>query len=279
MSTTPGRRLEGKVAFITGAARGQGRSHAVGFAREGADVVLFDACKPIETVAYEMPTEDELAETVDLVNAAGGRAVAVVGDVREAKAVKDAVDLGFETFGRLDVVAANAGICTYGALWEISEDDWAQMLAVNLTGVWHTVRAAVPHMIEQGEGGSIIATSSCAGLKGFGYAGHYTAAKHGVVGMMKTLAIELAPHLIRANIVCPFSVGTGMILNQPTYELMSPDNPTIEASAEAFQALCTLPIPWMEEQDVTNLYLFLASDESRYMTGLALPVDAGFMLR
>jgi SDR family mycofactocin-dependent oxidoreductase len=279
MSATPGRRLEGKVAFITGAARGQGRSHAVGFAREGADVVLFDACKPIETVAYEMPTEDDLAETVDLVKEVGGRAIAVVGDVREAKAVREAVELGFETFGRLDVVAANAGICTYGALWEISEDDWSQMLAVNLTGVWHTIRAAVPHMIKQGEGGSIIATSSCAGLKGFGHAGHYTAAKHGVVGMMKTLAIELAPHMIRSNIVCPFSVGTGMILNQPTYELMSPDNPTIEAAGEAFQALCTLPIPWMEEQDVTNLYLFLASDESRYMTGLALPVDAGFMLR
>jgi SDR family mycofactocin-dependent oxidoreductase len=274
------RRLEGKVAFITGGARGQGRSHAVGFAREGADVVLLDACSPIESVPYPMPSEDDLAETVALVERAGARAVATVGDVRDAAAVRDAVDRGLEAFGHIDIVAANAGIVSYGPLWEITEDAWNEMLAVNVTGVWQTIRATVPHMIERGQGGSVIATSSCAGLKGFGFAGHYSAAKHAVVGMIRSLAIEIAPHAIRANVVCPFSVGTDMILNEPTYEVMTGGaNPTFEGGREAFQSLNLLPIPWVDTSDVTNLFVFLASDESRYMTGIAIPVDAGFMLR
>lgn len=275
-----GRRLEGKVAFVTGAARGQGRSHAVGFAREGADVVLLDVCSALPTVEYPMPTGDDLAETVRLVEEAGGRAVASVGDVRDAGAVRAAVERGLEAFGRLDVVAANAGISTYGALWEIGEEAWDELLDINAKGVWQTIRATVPHLIEQGTGGSIIATASCAGLKGFGFAGAYSASKHAVVGMVKSVAIELAPHGIRANIVCPFSVGTEMIINQPTFDLMTGgENGTYEAAAEAFQALNLFPIPWIEPADVTNLYLFLASEESRYMTGLAIPVDAGFMSR
>jgi (+)-trans-carveol dehydrogenase len=273
-------RLAGKVALITGAARGQGRSHAVGFAREGADVILIDVCETLPTVGYPMATPEDLDETVRLVEEAGGRAVAATGDVRSAADLKGVLDRGLDAFGHLDVVAANAGISTYGALWETAEEQWDEMLDVNAKGVWQTLKATVPTLIEQGRGGSVIATSSCAGIRGFGYASAYSAAKHAVVGMVKSLAIEIVPHNVRANVVCPFSVGTGMIINQPTYDLMTGGpGGTYEDSAAAFQSMNLFPIPWIETEDVTHLYVFLASDESRYLTGHAIPVDAGFLSR
>jgi NAD(P)-dependent dehydrogenase (short-subunit alcohol dehydrogenase family) len=227
-----------------------------------------------------MSGEEDLAETQRLVEDAGGRAVSVIGDVRDEATVVGAVEEGLEAFGHIDVVAANAGISTYGPLWEFSQEEWDESIAVNLTGVWQTIKAVVPHMIERGQGGSIIATSSCAGLRGFGNASAYSAGKHGVVGLVRSLAIELAPHSIRANVVCPFSVETPMILNEPTYALMTGgQDPTYEAARDVFQSLNLLPIPWVDAQDVTNAYMFLASDESRYITGLALPVDAGYMCK
>jgi (+)-trans-carveol dehydrogenase len=273
-------KLDGKVALVTGAARGQGRSHAVTFAREGADVIITDLCGQLDSVKYGMAVEDDLAETQRAVEETGRRAVSVVADVREPGAMADLVQQGLDAFGRIDVVAANAGISTYGPLWEFSQDEWDEAIGVNLTGVWQTFKAVVPQMIERGEGGSIIATASCAGLRGFGNASAYTASKHGVVGLVRSLAIELAPHSIRVNVVCPFSVETPMILNEATYDLMTGgQDPTYAAARDVFASLNLLPIPWVQPEDVSNAYLFLASDDSRYITGLALPVDAGYMTK
>lgn len=273
-------KLDGKVALITGAARGQGRSHAVTFAREGADVIITDICRQLGSVPYGMSGDDDLATTQRLVEETGRRALSAVADVREAGAMADVVRQGLDAFGHIDIVAANAGISTYGALWEFSQEEWDDAIGVNLTGVWQTFKAVVPSMIERGQGGSIIATASCAGLRAFGFASAYSASKHGVVGLVRSLAIELAPHSIRVNVVCPFSVETPMILNESTYELMTAgQNPTYEAARDAFASMNLLPIPWVQPEDVSNAYLFLASEDSRYITGLALTVDAGYMVK
>jgi (+)-trans-carveol dehydrogenase len=271
-------KLDGKVALITGAARGQGRSHAVTFAREGADVVLTDICAPLPSVPYPLATPDDLEETVRLVQQTGRRAVSREADVRDGAALEQLVADGLEAFGRLDIVCANAGISTMGPAWELTREQWDEMISVCLTGSWETFRATIPTLIAQGEGGSLIATSSCAGLKGFGNCAHYSAAKHGIVGLMKTLAIELGPHNIRANAVCPFSVATPMILNEPTYELMTGGvDPTFAAAKEVFQSLNLLPTPWAEVEDVSAMYLMLACDDGRFITGQALALDAGFL--
>ncbi len=271
----PGR-VEGKVAFITGAARGQGRSHAIRLAEEGADIIAVDICQQLDTVPYAMATPDDLAETVKRVEALDRRIVATQADVRDYGALKGALDAGVAELGRLDIVCANAGIFSF-TTEELYERMWKDMIDVNLTGVWHTTRAAVPHLVEGGRGGSIILTSSTAGLMGFPNFAHYVSAKHGVVGLMRTLALELAPHMIRVNSVHPTSVDTDMIQNKATYELFAPDleNPTREQVGERFQALNALPIKWVEPRDISNAVLFLASDEARYITGVTLPVDAG----
>ncbi len=273
-------RLEGKVALITGAARGQGRSHALTFAREGAaGLILVDVCKQLPTVPYAMASESDLAETARLVTEAGARATAVAADVRSFSEMQAAVERGLEDHGRIDIVGANAGIATYGCAWEVSEEAFRETIDVNLIGTWHTVKAAVPQMIERGEGGSVICTSSCAGLKGFANAIQYSASKFGIIGIVQTLAQELAPHSIRVNAVCPFSVDTDMILNEPTYQLMTGgQNPTYEAAREAFASLVALPTPWAHVEDVSAAYTFLASDESRFVTGHSMTVDAGYLL-
>jgi (+)-trans-carveol dehydrogenase len=270
-------RLEGKVAFITGAARGQGRSHAVRLAQEGADIIAVDIAKQIDSVAYPMATPDDLAETVRQVEALDRRIVATVADVRDYDALKQALDDGVAQLGRLDIVSANAGIASYGPAAELDETTWQDMIDVDLTGVWHAAKAAIPHLINQGRGGSMILTSSTAGLMPIPNAAHYTAAKHGVVGLMRTLALELAPHFIRVNSVHPTSVNTDMVQNEATKRLFLPDveNPTPEQYAEASASLNVLPIPWVEPRDISNAVLFLASDEARYITGITLPVDAG----
>ncbi|MFA1551834.1 mycofactocin-coupled SDR family oxidoreductase [Actinomadura chokoriensis] len=272
-------RMAGKVAFITGAARGQGRSHAVRLAEEGADIIAVDICANIDTVTpyYPLATEEELAETVAQVEALGRRIVARKADVRDLDGLQKAFDDGLAELGRIDTVVANAGIATYGKAWELTAEQWRDMIDVNLTGVFHTARVAIPAMIEAGRGGSIMFTSSIGGLKGVQHVAHYVAAKHGLVGLMRTLANELGPHSIRVNTVHPTNVDTIMIQNPGTYAMFSPGDPepSQEKAMPGFLSLNTLPVPWVESADISNAVLFLASDESRYITGVTLPVDAG----
>ncbi|MFC3961895.1 mycofactocin-coupled SDR family oxidoreductase [Nocardia jiangsuensis] len=276
-------RVEGKVAFITGAARGQGRSHAVQLAREGADIIAVDVCAPVsgtDKIAHSTP--EDLAETVKLVEETGRRIVAAQVDVRDYDALSAAVDAGVEQLGRLDIVVANAGIGNGGeTLDKTSEQDWNTMIDINLSGVWKSVKAAVPHLLAGERGGSIILTSSVGGLKAYPNTGHYIAAKHGVVGLMRTFAVELGQHSIRVNSVHPTNVNTPMFMNENTMKMFRPDleNPGVEDFRVVAQFMHVLPIGWVEPEDISNAVLFLASDESRYVTGLPLTVDGGSMLK
>ncbi|HWG64334.1 MAG TPA: mycofactocin-coupled SDR family oxidoreductase [Streptosporangiaceae bacterium] len=276
----PGR-VEGKVAFITGAARGQGRSHAIRLAQEGADIIAVDLAAQVDSVPYPMSTPDDLAETVKEVEALDRRIVATQADVRDFGALKAAVDDGVAQLGRLDIVSTNAGIVSFGTLDEMPEQTWRDMIDTNLTGVWHAAKAAIPHLRAGGRGGSIILTSSAAGLMAYPGAGHYVSAKHGVVGLMRTLALELAPDMIRVNSLHPTQVDTDMIMNEPTFKLFRPDleHPTVDDFRPASQAMNALPIAWVEPVDISNALLFLASDEARYITGVTLPVDAGAVIK
>jgi (+)-trans-carveol dehydrogenase len=270
-------RVEGKVAFITGAARGQGRSHAIRLAEEGADIIAVDICAQVGSVPYPMATPEDLAETVKEVEALDRRIIASAADVRDYSALKAAIDDGVAQLGRLDIVSANAGIASYGQAVDLDETTWQDMIDTNLTGVWHAAKAAIPHLIAGGRGGSIVLTSSTAGLKAIPNMAHYVSAKHGVVGLMRTLALELAPHSIRVNSVHPTGVNTPMVQNEPSMRLFLPDveNPTAEQYVEVMGSLNALPIPWVEPRDISNAVLFLASDEARYITGVTLPIDAG----
>jgi SDR family mycofactocin-dependent oxidoreductase len=277
----PGR-LEGKVAFITGAARGQGRSHAVRLAQEGADIIAVDICAPVDGVPFPMPTIEDLDETVALVKKLDRRIIAAQADVRDFDAVKAVVDEGVAEFGRLDIVAANAGIGSVGApLNLLDQKSWQDMIDVNMTGVWLSAKAAIPHIIAGGRGGSIVLTSSVGGLKAYPNVGHYITAKHGVVGIMRTLAVELGQHGIRVNSVHPTQVNTPMVMNDATFRMFRPDleNPTQDDFAAASQYVHVLPTPWVEPEDISNAVLFLSSDEGRYITGVALPIDAGALLK
>ncbi|WP_041939147.1 MULTISPECIES: mycofactocin-coupled SDR family oxidoreductase [Frankia] len=274
-------RVAGKVAFITGAARGQGRSHAVRLAEEGADIIAMDICRSIQGVPYDGPSPEDLAETVKQVERLDRRIVAIEADVRDQEAVSAALARGLDRFGRLDIVAANAGISSAPhPAQDIPDDVWTTMLDINLSGVWRTCRAAIPHLVAAGHGGAIVLTSSAAGLQPYANVAHYVSAKHGVVGLMRALALELAPHNIRVNTLHPTQVDTPMIMNDSTYRLFRPDlsHPTREDFAPASQAMNALPLPWVEARDVSNALLFLASDEARYITGVALPVDAGALI-
>ena len=275
-------RVEGKVAFVSGAARGQGRSHALRLAQEGADIIAIDIEGQIDSVPYAMSTPEDMAETVRQVEALDRRIIATKADVRDFDSVKAAVDDGVAQLGHLDIVSANAGIFSFGASDELDEEHWQDMLDVNLSGVWHVAKATIPHLKAAG-GGSMILTSSDAGLKGMANIPHYVSAKHGVVGLMRTLALELAPHYIRVNTLNPTTVNTDMIKNAATYALFAPDLPTSEQTLEniepRFTAMNAMPIPWVEPVDISNALLFLASDEARYVTGVTLPVDAGWLLK
>ncbi|OBF67949.1 3-ketoacyl-ACP reductase [Mycobacterium sp. 852002-51971_SCH5477799-a] len=275
-------RVEGKVAFISGAARGQGRSHAVRLAQEGADIIAIDVCGPIDNLAYPHSTPEDLAETADLVKNLDRRIVTAQVDVRDYDGLKAAVDDGVEQLGRLDIIVANAGIGTFGnKLHKIGEQIWQDMIDVNLSGVWHTVKAGVPHILAGGRGGSIVLTGSVGSHKAMAYTGHYIAAKHGVLGLMRAFAVELGQHSIRVNSVHPSQVNTPMTMNDITFRLFRPDleNPGPEDFAPFSQMTHTMPVPWVEAVDISNAVLFLASDESRYITGVSLPVDAGALLK
>jgi SDR family mycofactocin-dependent oxidoreductase len=274
-------RLDGKVALVTGAARGQGRSHALRLAQEGADVIAVDICAPIASVSmYPPATEEDLAETVRQVEALDRRIVATKADVRDTAALRAAVDDGVAQLGRLDIVLANAGVFELAPALELTDDAWQEMIDINLTGVWNTCRVSLPHLVDSG-GGSIVITSSTAGLKGTPNTVHYTAAKHGVVGIMRTLANEFGKQSIRVNTVHPTGVDTVMIQNERTWGLFTPDDPepTREKFAELFETLHPLPVPYLEPVDVSNAVLFLCSEEARYITGVTLPVDAGYTIR
>ncbi|HEX2074047.1 MAG TPA: mycofactocin-coupled SDR family oxidoreductase [Geodermatophilus sp.] len=273
-------RVEGKVAFITGAARGQGRSHAVRLAEEGADIIAVDACKQIETVPYATATPDDLAETVRQVEALDRRIVAAEVDVRDLAGLTKAVDDGVAELGRLDIVLANAGISTPAPTLEMDEETWSTMIDVNLTGVWKTLRASVPHIVAGGRGGSVVITSSLAAIYANPNTAHYSAAKAGLVMLAKVMAKELAPQNIRVNTVHPTTVATDMILNEPTYRLFRPDleNPTRADFEEAALSLNKMPVPALDAVDISNAVLYLVSDDGRYVTGTTHVVDAGGQL-
>ena len=255
-----------KVVVVTGAAKGTGRAHCERFAEEGADVIALDVAA----------AADELADTAHLVEKQGRRCVTGLADVRDGESVTAVIDEGVWELGRLDVVVANAGIYPAGGpAWELTEESWRNTLDVNLTGVWHTIKAGVPHF--SAAGGSVVIISSTNGLRGPANTAHYTASKHAVVGLARTLANELGPRRIRVNTVHPGAVGTAMILNEAVFARLRPDlaHPTAEDAAEALMARTLLPVPWVEPVDVANAVVFLASDEARYVTGTQLVVDAG----
>jgi SDR family mycofactocin-dependent oxidoreductase len=267
-------RLEGKVAFVTGAARGQGRAHAVRLADEGADIIAADVCAPLATIKYPSATPADLEETVRQVTARGRRIVAAQADVRDLGGLEQVVADGVAQLGALDIVVANAGVMSAGRLWELTPAQWQDVIGVNLTGVWHTIKATVPTMIEQGTGGSIILTSSVAGLVGQPFVGHYVSSKHGVVGLCRTLANELGEYNIRVNSIHPVGVNTAMLHDPDLF-------PMIEKRQDTLGALFmnTLPFDFVEPEDVAGLVAFLASDEAKYMTGAQVPIDLGVVNR
>jgi SDR family mycofactocin-dependent oxidoreductase len=265
------------VALVTGAARGQGRSHAVRLAQEGASIVAVDICAPVDTTPYPTASPDDLAETVELVEKQDRRILARQADIRDLAALESVVAEANTEFGGIDIVVANAGIATMGPSWELTEHQVQEMIDINLIGTWKTTKAVIPSMIERGQGGSIVLISSVAGVVAYGNLSHYVAAKHGVTGLMRALAIELAPHNIRVNSVHPTSVDTPMINNPAIIQRFFPDLPdyTTEQAVERFVQLNALRIPWVEPIDISNAVLYLASDDARYVTGTTHMVDAG----
>jgi (+)-trans-carveol dehydrogenase len=279
--TDRSRRFEDKVVFISGVARGQGREHAVRFAAEGARIIGIDVCADLPQTPYPLATEDDLAETVRLVESAGGAMHAEQADVRDLGALRSALAAGMEKFGRLDVICANAGTYSPGPVQWLTSEAWDETIGINLTGVFNTIRAGVNRMIEQERGGAVVITSSTAGLRGFYGSPAYNAAKHGVVGLMRSLALELAPNNIRVNSIHPTSVSTPMIINDvfPRLVRMDLENPTTDDAADFLQPQQAIEVPWVSAGDISDAVLWLCSDEARYITGVTLPVDAGAMLK
>jgi SDR family mycofactocin-dependent oxidoreductase len=271
------KRLQGKVALVTGASRGQGRSHAVRLAEEGADVIALDLCDVDPVSPYSMGSQTDLGETARLVEGAGGKVFAQKADVRDLDALAAAAAAGVAELGRLDIVVPNAGIVSYGLSHELSVEAWEDVIAVNQTGVWKTCKAGIPHLLEHGEGGSIVIINSTAGLHGAVGLSHYVTAKTGLLGLARALALELGPHNIRVNSVHPTMVDTPMVMNDATIRMFVGDDgePSREQMVEACKATHALPLPWIEPVDVSNAVVFLASDEARYITGASLPVDLG----
>ena len=276
-------RVEGKVALVTGAARGQGRSHAVRLADEGADVILLDVCEDMATIPYPLGTEDELQETAEAVEKLDRRAVWAKVDIRNAEHLNEVVSEAVAELGGLDIVSAGAGVCGFGQVLDLTVEEWKEQIDVNLTGAFNTAKATIPHILAHGRGGSVIFTASTCGLEAVQGIGHYNASKHGVVALTKTLAIELGPRRVRVNALCPTNVATPMVQNDTTWKLFFPDveNPS-QADAEAPNSIVrqmhVIPIPWVEPEDISAGLLYLASDDSRYVTGTTLVIDAGRLL-
>ena len=271
-------RVSGKVALVTGAARGQGRSHAIELAKEGARVIASDiSAGMLVGVEYPVATSGELEETARLVRVVGGEIITVEADVRDPAAMQAVVDAGIDAFGFIDVVVANAGVFTWGAAAELSWDDWYTVIDINLNGTWNTVRAALPSMVDRGKGGSIMMTASQIATRGQSNCVAYAASKAGIVGMMRALAAELAPHNIRVNTLHPSTVYSPMILNEPVYKVFRPDmdDPGVAEMEAELRPFHMLDVAALDPIDVSHAVVYLASDESRYVTSIKLPLDAG----
>jgi (+)-trans-carveol dehydrogenase len=273
-------RVAGKVALVTGAARGIGRATSLRLAEEGADLVLLDLCRDVEGGSYGMAVDADLAATAEAAEAMGRRVLARRGDVRVQADLDAAVAEAVEQLGGLDIVAPNAGFATFGRAWELTEEEWDAVTGVVLKGVWQTLKAAAPRMIGAGEGGSIVIVGSAVGTRAARMHAHYVAAKHGVVGLARAFALELAEFGIRVNVVAPGSVNTEMSRNPEVLKMFRPDlaEPTVEDAAEAMQANHALPVRWTEPEDVANVVVWLASEESRHITGAVVPIDAGWVI-
>ncbi|WP_067672948.1 mycofactocin-coupled SDR family oxidoreductase [Nocardia miyunensis] len=270
-------KLDGKVAFVTGAGRGQGRSHAVRFASEGADIIAIDTTATVGTVPYPLATAEDLAETARLIEKTGRRVVTGDADVRDYAGVAAVVEQGVATLGRLDIVVANAGICSTAPTLEMSESVWQDTIDVNLTGVWKSLKASVPHIIAGGRGGSVVITSSLATVLAHENTAHYAAAKAGLVSLMQVMAKELAPQNIRVNTVHPTTVATDMMLNEAAYRLFRPEleNPGRADFEEVTAKLNRLPVALLEPEDITGTVLHLVSDDAKFITGTTQLIDAG----
>jgi SDR family mycofactocin-dependent oxidoreductase len=264
--------LQGRVAFITGAARAQGRAHAVRLAREGADIIVLDICAPVSsTLSYPAATPEDLSETVRLVEAEGRKVLAREVDIRDDPALRQLVADGVEQFGRLDILVANAGVLGWGRLWELTDEQWDTVIGVNLTGTWRTLRAAVPAMIEAGNGGSIVIVSSSAGLKATPGNGHYAASKHGLTALTNTLAIELGEYGIRVNSIHPYSVDTPMIEPEAMMQIFA-DHPRF---VHSFPPMPLQYKGFMAADEVSDVVAWLAGDGSGTLSGTQIPVDKG----
>ena len=273
-------RFEGRVAFVTGAARGMGRAHSVALATEGANVIVSDTSRPVESVPYPTSTPEDLLETARLVRESGARCLAVEADVRDGEALQQAVAAGVDEFGRLDHVVANAGIMSPAPTLEMSEATWQEMIDINLTGQWRTLTASVPQLLEGGRGGSAVVTSSLAAMHAQPGIAHYSAAKAGLVAMMKVMAAEWASAGVRINTVHPTTTATPMALNDATYRTFRPDleSPTRRDFEDAARQLNRLDVALVEPEEVTAAVLFLLSDDARSITGTTMVVDAGASL-
>jgi SDR family mycofactocin-dependent oxidoreductase len=271
--------LDGRTAFITGAGRGQGRAHALRLAQEGAAIVAVDIGRDVDSVPYQLATDDDLAHTAKLVEAAGGRIVTARADVRSQADLDSAVALGLERFGAIDVCVANAGILSLAPIWEMPEQQWQDMLDINLSGVWRTAKAVLPHMIER-RSGSIVLTASINSFEASAELGHYTSAKHGVVGLGRTIALEAARYGVRCNVVCPGSTDTGMINWPGMYDRFAGHeggtHTDLRKGGARYHALA--PTDVLAPDDISRAVLYLASDLSNVITGVALPVDRGHLL-
>jgi SDR family mycofactocin-dependent oxidoreductase len=281
--TASGGTLDGRVAFITGAARGQGRAHAIRLASEGADIIAIDICGPVsESITYLPATAEDLAETVRAVEATGRKVLAREVDIRDAAALREVVADGVEQFGRLDILVANAGVLSWGRLWELTEDQWDTVIEVNLSGTWRTIRAVVPAMIEAGNGGSIIIVSSSAGLKATPGNGHYAASKHGLVALTNSLALEVGEYGIRVNSIHPYSIDTPMIERDAMMAVFAKHRSFLYSFA---------PMPlnpkdiggkrhrneFMAPEEVSDVVAWLAGDGSATLSGAQIPVDRGVL--
>jgi SDR family mycofactocin-dependent oxidoreductase len=270
----PSGTLQGRVAFITGAARGQGRAHAARLAREGADIIALDICAPVsDSIGYPAATPEDLADMVRAVEAEGRKVLAREVDIRDDAAVRQLVSDGVEQFGRLDILVANAGVLSWGRIWELSDEQWNTVIDVNLTGTFHTLRAAIPPMIEAGNGGSIVVVSSSAGLKATPGNGHYSASKHGLTGLTNSLAIELSEFGIRVNSIHPYSVDTPMIEPELMMQVFG-EHPHF---VHSFGPMLLQPKGFMGAAEVSDVVAWLAGDGSGTLTGAQIPVDKGVL--
>lgn len=269
-------RFEGSVVMVTGGARGQGRAHALAFAAEGADIVTCDIARDVATVPYPLATGDDLKETAEMVEALGRKCVTQVADVRSTEQMAEVVARGESELGEIDVLLANAGVCGFGSFAEITDEMWDEMIGIDLTGVFKSMRAVVPGMTRRGSG-RIIATSSMGGRMGNQNLAHYVAAKWGVIGLVQTLALELAESGVTVNAVCPATVDTDMVHNPAMYGLFCPDmtEPSRSDVEPLYTAMNPMPLPWVAPEDVSQVMLFLASDAAQFTSGSTFDVCLG----